>query len=891
MMIALPRISWNPLLVATLALFLFPVGPLTRAGTTGKVAGRVVDQRGEGLVSANVILLGTALGAACDAEGYYTILNIPPGNYDVQFRMVGYRSFTVRAVQVSVNQTTKLDATLQTEEITTEAIVVTAEKPVVDVGLTSTVATITDREIRSLPVQELQEIVNLQAGVVEGHFRGGRLGEVQYQVNGVSVNNVFDNQSSVRIDRSLIQEIQVITGTFDAEYGQAMSGVVNTVLKSGGPQIEWNGEVLTGGFLFDESRRQNTGYTFDPVSTMNFQASISGPTGLPETYFLLSGRRYVFNDYLIGERRFVPTDSSDFLARIPRPTGDGTNVVMAYTKEWSGLAKLTNRSLRAIEISYQAVFNVIDGRRLGGAFQWRLNPDGMSKQHTRSIVHGLDWTHTVSPTTFYIVNLRQNYFDYTDWVYDDFYDQRYDIAGSPRVIQDYEYNAIVQGVDFGRYAQKTNTLLAKGGVTSQLSQELQLKAGGEFQTSILEFGTAGTLTYKDVGGVETLVRYVDAPPDYPGIQTYKPIGGAAYLHGLIEWSDLTLRAGVRFESFNARSTVPSDLANPADSIQGAPRSVPVSTTTKSSLAPRLGVSYPVTATSSIFFSYGHFYQMPPLGTIFSNANYEKLARIQAGGIDYGVIGNPDVKPERTIQYEFGYKNALTDWLGLSVNLFYKDIRDLLGVEFIATYTNAEYARLTNVDYGNVTGFTITLDQRRVGIVSSTIDYTLQLAQGNSSDPQETANLAAAGKDPRPRQVPFNWDQRQTLNITVQLSEPEDYAVSTVLRYGSGLPYTPAIGSGFGSTIETNSGRKPSGVIVDLRGEKYFDLGLATLSIFLRVFNLFDATYFNGGVYTTTGSPYYSLTPVTDKNSLADPTRYYSPRRIELGITLTSSSGS
>jgi outer membrane receptor protein involved in Fe transport len=383
---------------------------------------------------------------------------------------------------------------------------------------------------------------------------------------------------------------------------------------------------------------------------------------------------------------------------------------------------------------------------------------------------------------------------------------------------------------------------------------------------------------------------VDLEPDYPGVQNYHPFSMAAYAQDQMEWNDLTIHAGLRFEFFDARATVPSDPANPANAIQGVPLSSPRRTTRKVSYAPRIGISYPITTTSSVFFSYGHFYQFPPLKEIFENANYGKLATLQAGTGNYDVVyANPDIKPERTVQYEFGYKNAVTEYLGVSVNIFYKDIRDLLGVEFIDTYAAAAYARKTNVDFGSVTGFTISLDQRRVGILSSTLDYTWQMAQGNSSDPNETANRAKAGEDPRPRQVPFDWDQRHTLNLTVQLSVPESYTISTIVRFGSGQPYTPQIGSGFGAALERNSARKPSGLLVDLRAEKYFTLAGMNMSLFARVFNLFDARFFNGKVFENTGSPDYGLLPLSqDKNALADPTRYYPPRRIELGISMNSS---
>jgi TonB-dependent receptor-like protein len=238
-----------------------------------------------------------------------------------------------------------------------------------------------------------------------------------------------------------------------------------------------------------------------------------------------------------------------------------------------------------------------------------------------------------------------------------------------------------------------------------------------------------------------------------------------------------------------------------------------------------------------------------------------------------------------VQYEFGYKHAITNFLGLSLNLFYKDIRDLLGVEFISTYNGAEYARLTNADFGNVVGFTLSLDQRQLGWVSTTLDYTWQFAQGNSSDPRETATRAEAGEDPRPRLVPLNWDQRHTLNLTADVAWPRQISSSAVLRVASGQPYTPQLTSGFGGGLEDNSGRKPVGMLLDVRGQRPVHFMGFDATVFARAFNVFDTRFFNGFVFTSTGSPYYSRYPAADRATLDDPTRYYGPRRIEIGIGL------
>ncbi len=854
-----------------------------KGGTTGKLSGRIVSQVKEPLPSANIQIVGTTLGASSDIDGYYSVINIPPGKYKIQFSLLGYHTLIVQDVLITSGQTTKLDAALEETVLEQKTVLVTAQKPIVDINLTSSMVSLSRDDIQALPVQEIRDIVNLQAGVVDGHFRGGRQGEVQYQVNGVTVNNSFDNASILRLDRSLLQEVQVISGTFDAEYGQAMSGVVNAVLKSGTEDFNWNAELYTGDFVYPGSSKRLIDYKPRPLSIQNYQIAISGPTLIPKTYFLFNARRSVNNDYFYGKRRFIPTDSSDFEKKIFKPTGDQKDLPLGFSYEWSGLAKVTTKPLALIDISYQAILNSIEAKRTN--FAWRLNPDGTPTQRTLSLVHGIDVTHSLSSSTFYTIGVRQNYFKYTDYVYEDVFDPRYIDAGPPQSDITYELGAVVQGVDLNRFKQHTNTYVVKAAITSQVTRDHQLKAGVEMQYSKVEFGSPGYILQTTEGGVMVLKPKLSQPPEYPGMSTYRPVSISAYAQDQIEWHDLTLRFGVRSEYFDSRATIPSDLQNPANNIAGAPQSYPVKASKKFTVAPRLGVSYPITTRSALFFAYGHFYQLPGLGQIFTNSDYTILKELQAGGISYGVLGNPDIKPERTIQYEFGYKNELTDFLGMDLSVFYKDIRDLLGVEFISTYTAAEYARLTNVDFGNVIGFTFSLDQRRIGLLSTSLDYTWQLAQGNSSDPRETATRAAAGEDPRPRQVPLNWDQRHTLNLTVMLQDPKNFSVSAVSRFGSGQPYTPAIGAGFGQGLEANSGRKPNHLVVDLRCEKFFTFSGFPISLFFRVFNLFDTRFVNGFVFSDTGSPDYSLNPIGDKAMLANPTRFYPPRRIEIGLTI------
>jgi outer membrane receptor protein involved in Fe transport len=653
-----------------------------------------------------------------------------------------------------------------------------------------------------------------------------------------------------------------------------MSGVVNAVLKRGSQTLHWDGEAFSGGFVYpgDAAERQVV-YSFRPTGVRNFQVSTTGPTPFKQTLFLANLQRYYFDDFVYGNRIFN-TDGS---------AGDGTEVPLGQTRQWSGVAKVSNTSIKNVEASYQAIFNTIDGQRTDYLF--RYDPDGLSRQHTYSIVHGLEWTHTLSKKSFYNVGVRQNYFNYEDMAYPDLYDPRYDVAGAPHgnpaLGLDNPYDS---GVSLNRFHQNTNALIFKGSFTSQITNDHQVKAGGEFQFPRLEFGNLGYLIHTNIAGRDTLLR-VDSDPSrqLPPLAVYHPIQGAAYAQEQTEWNDLALRVGLRLDYFDARSSVPSDLSNPGNTIEGAPESHPVGTTKKVTLSPRIGVSYPVSPRASLYFAYGHFYQLPGLGTIFGNSDYSVLANLSAGqavSSQIGTFGNPDLKPERTVQYQAGYKHAINENLGADLTVFYKDVRDLLGTEILTTYNDAQYTRLANADFGNVIGVTVSFDLRPKGLLGGNVDYTWQMAEGNTSDPYETATRAEAGLDANPHLIPFNWDQRHTLNLTATLARPANWIASAIFRFASGQPYTPA-GQFSGGTTE-NSGRKPNAYLLDLRGEKTLRASGFHMSLFGRIFNVFDTRYFNGFVFSDTGSPYYSLFPTNP-----DPTRYYAPRRIELGLSASA----
>lgn len=837
------------------------------AGTTGRITGRVVDGKKQPLAGVTVGLVGAPLGAMSDENGQFTIVNIPAGAYTVRANLVGYRAVTTTNIIVSADESTRLELVLEEAPVQMQEVVVRAKRPVVEIHRTSTVAIVPREDIEKLPVQELQDVVNLQAGVVDGHFRGGRKNEVQYQVDGVSVNNAYDNEKSVRLDRSLLEEVQVVSGTFDAEYGQAMSGVVNAVLRRGGERLSWDAEAIAGGFLYSTGSRGQE-FAFRPLGQQDYALTLSGPTGLAKTTFLANASRHTSDGAYYGTRRFTP-------ALTP---GDGEDVALRQSREWSGIAKLSTRLWEGREFSYQALVNAVEGRDI--PWTWRLNPDGAKRQRSLSVVHGLGFTHTLTPKRFYSIDLRQNYYDYRDMVFDSADDPGYDAYGPPFTVEGYEHNAVIAGVDLGRFQLTTNAFLAKGTYVDQRSNTHQVKLGLEYQAPLMKFGApGGALSSGQRPGGGFGVNRVYGPRTQ-----FLPVFFSGFVQDQREWNDVTFRLGVRGDWFDARTTLPSDLANPANSIPDVPQSLPRDTENKLTISPRAGVSYPVSPTAALYFAYGHFYQYPPMRDIFSNSDYTVLADLQSA-TDFqrhGILGNPDIRAQKTVQYQIGVKQAVTPDLGLDFNAFYKDVRDLLGIEFINTYNEAQYVRFTNVDYGSVVGFTLQLDHRALGPVAVAADYTWQQGIGNSSEPDETLNRAKAGQDPLPRQVPFNWDQRHTLNVSVSTESAFGWSGSAIFRFASGQPYTPTIE--FETPQVTNSARKPLGLVCDARAERRVGLWGTPGSFFVRAFNVFDSRFFNGFVFPSSGRADYSRFSV-DAGQMANPTRFHTPRRVEVGLAL------
>jgi len=237
----------------TFALTLLVLIPALLFAQDGKMRGTVTDREtGEPLVGANVVMEGTNLGASTDLNGEYVILSVPPGTYSVKASYIGYSSFTISNVRVLSNLTTTQDFQLASTAIQVEAVEVVAERPLIQKNTTNTVRVATQEDIKNLPFRGVQNIVSLSAGVVqqggELYVRGGRANEIAYFVDGASITNPYSGDQNQPLIQEALEEIQLQTGGYTAEFGNANSGIIRTTTRTGGQRLNFSIDYRTDDF-------------------------------------------------------------------------------------------------------------------------------------------------------------------------------------------------------------------------------------------------------------------------------------------------------------------------------------------------------------------------------------------------------------------------------------------------------------------------------------------------------------------------------------------------------------------------------------------------------------------------------------------------------------------
>ena len=887
----------------------------TYAGTTGKIVGMVIDEEtGQPLIGANIILKGTSMGAAADITGRYMILNVPPGRYILIVRMIGYATVEYENLRVSIDLTTSVDFSLTTRAVAGEVVTVIGKTPLIRLDLTSSSVSISSEQIEALPVDNFTDIIALQAGIVEGHFRGGRAGEVLYLVDGIPVNDVFSGDFAFQVENNAIQEMEIISGTFNAEYGQVQSGVVNVLTKEGGQEYSAQFSTYFGDYISGNDNIFQNIDDLSPTAINDLKVSLSGPFPIlsKNLTFFVSGRQNRNDGFLYGKTVYNPsviTSITDTLATVEIIDLSGQNVIKLSDWQYQSMnssernsyqGKLTfvfNPETKKDKLNFDASWQ--DEENLGANYNhlFRYSPDGMRKRNKTSWTGGIRWSRIVSQNTYFTLNFHHLQNRLRDATFEDPLDSLY--ASDDRLRQRGNFSFYTGGTDMRHRQRETRTTLAKFDFTSQINSEHQLRGGIEGKFHRLWFHeinvrkNAGTAFQSQIPieGTAFNQEYIHRPREY-----------SAYIQDKIELEFLIVNAGIRLDVFNPADSVLQDFSRPQeidinDSTKSIPRFGDAANSTYQ-LSPRFGIAYPITDRGVIHVSYGHFFQTPLFEFLYTNPSFTLNTSEGRASVFNAPFGNANLQPQKTVSYEIGLQQQISEDIAIDVTGYYKDIRNLLGtkIETIATgetHSGTKYGRYINRDYGNVKGLIFSIEKRRSNNFSATLDYTLQIAAGNASDPKSVLidNAADPPVQSEKQLVPLDWDRTHSITSSVALGSPKAHMISLIGKMGTGLPYTPSVQDQ--RTGLENSERRPIFLTFDLSARKIFSFQGYGVTAFIRVFNLFDRLN-EREVYKDTGRATYSLAQnlpglVQGLNSKEEyflrPDWYSSPREINIGITI------
>jgi outer membrane receptor protein involved in Fe transport len=882
---------------------------VTWAQTTGKLAGLITDASSdEPLVGANIFLEGTSLGAAADLDGIFFILNIPPGNYDVTIQSIGYETKKYESLRISVNRTVSLDIALKPSILEGEVIVVQADKIAMKKDQTGSISAVSSEEMEVLPIESVNDVVSMQAGVVNGHFRGGRMNEVSYLVDGLPVDDAFGGEGrTVELEPESIQDLEVITGNFNAEYGRAMSGVVNAVTKDGGNEIHGMASAAFAGYFTthdDIFLGVNEGFP----TWQDYKLQLSGPIISNNLFFFANARYQDDKGYLNGVRRFNVDDFSWF-TNYPtqwysEASGDEAYVPMNDRENFSLMAKISLKVSDNIRTSLMYTRN--DDKWRNYNHNYKYNPDGMAAAYRESDMILFQLNHMLSNSAFY--EFKMSYIDNYDgnYLYEEF-----DNAGYNHDIyfgNEGETGFYTGGQDKTHSRNTQKDINAKLDITWQVNSRHSLKLGGQYTYHELsnrwsqirnEFEAEAELWVPTIDESGRLVPPPYKPIVYPDSSSYsdfydvQPIEFSAYIQDKMEYQDMVLNLGVRVDYFDPKTVYPSQRRNPANQLNYDDEeriSKYIDADPQYQISPRISLGYQLGNTAVLRFSYGHFFQMPPMYSMYQNNSFLIVP------VDYQTeMGNAQVKGEKTVQYEIGLWQELMHNMGLEVALFYRDHYNFLSAVVVSTYNQIEYGLYSNKDYGNSKGLELKWDYA-IGNVRTFINYTLQYTRGNADNPTTTFDRAGSSQDPIARLIPMSWDQRHTLNATIGYYAPK-WGTTLTGYFNSGSPYTwTPLEESILSRVNLypNNAYQPARVSFDLLAFYTFDLvGMTKLRVNLNVYNLFDSLN-EEWVNAQTGRAYTAIVRDSDLGNhrsnfndyydrIQNPSMYSEPRQVKLGV--------
>ena len=797
-----------------LLLLIAACAPLAAAQTSGKISGRIVDEGGQPIIGATVFVMETSRGATADVDGYYTILSVPAGTYTVRISSIGYATQLTENVDVNIDQTTTLDAALQPETAEFDEVVVRAERPPVETDVSNSRTNIGSAEIAALPVASIENAVQLQAGVQDGfNIRGSGADEIAFQVNGLTLRDDRNNAPFTNISLASVEEVQVQTGGFNAEYGNVRSGVVNVVTKEGDPR-RYEADIRT---RYSPAAQKNFGgsandldaYWIRPFTdpAVAFTGTNSGawdqatraqypgfegwnsisagllsdsnpandltPQALQDAFLFQHRKSFEITmpDYEVdlgiggpvpggqklGNLRFfgsfrqeedaylIPLHTDRYAERtghlkLTSDVGPGMKLsVEGRYGEQDGTASTRSGAIDtgtgSIFRSPESIANFLSGvSPIGSSFldSRTFSGDFWGPSKTTYDQVGAQFSHATSATSVYQIRLNR-------------FESRYDTNPGPR--RDSTVVATFGGVGFdegpfgwqpfpsegvdgmrmgvgmsnARDSSRVTTYNAQADYTNQLTRFAEIKTGLEVNLTRSRINYARIDSFLTSSNART-------------VWDETPVRAAGYAQTKLELDGMIANLGLRLDYFTAGGNwydynlFDPVLAGVQLGRDGTPTAALDSLLETSdarslvTLSPRLGVSFPVTKLSKLYFNYGHFRSVPDSDQLY-------VVRAFSVGGQITQIADPNNPLPRTIAYELGYEQSFFGQFTARVAGYYKDVSlEPRLVTYQSRDGRVDYDRTEANNYADIRGFEVTLQKPAGKYVNGFVNYTYDVRQ-------------------------------------------------------------------------------------------------------------------------------------------------------------------
>jgi outer membrane receptor protein involved in Fe transport len=837
------------LFLAVLVCYFFSA---TLYAQNGMLKGTITDKSTkEPLYGAAVQIVGTYKGTVCDFDGKYEITDIKSGDYTIKISYIGYTEKIYNGIRIKSGETVTLNAELEDLNKTLETVVVVGEQNIVNLEDAKSAVNISAADIKEMNARNVQDLVKMQAGVTETpdgiQIRGGRTYEVQYVVDGINAQDPLSGTGfGVEVGAGSIQNLSVITGGADAEYGDGSSGVIIAQIKEGSDKLQVAGSWQRDNLNFRNGRLKGSSWNTDI-------ASVSVATPIPNTNKKLA--LFLSGDVRLSDEYFSNLYGKDIRAKQLESSilPDRTAFAPRQDNKWSCTMKWTYKLTQKTKLSLTNQHSILVNQSTrtlqvigsdavvqpGLQYPFVLQPDNANTYTHRSNLTVLNISHNfqekwrVDITAGRLfTNLRQDANGRAFPI-----NIPLDAAGefSPRTIYAGDltfFNApdqvrtLFPDVEF---VNSPNGLINNNGIASSWHDHYFQEYSGKVkflkftENKINTFSLGWEHKEQEMQWIDVTAPWIGAPIEFApnqftpissiGISNeiwkVKPSNGGFFFQDEIRYKGIVAFLGLRFNYWSMGKFADDAVANPLTPLPDEARSqytnqsvlLPDGRRYKARLLPRLRVSFPVTDNNVLYFNYGHSMKMAHPRFIY--AGLDPRYNSQSFLSD---LGNPNLNPEVSVAYEVGIKSQITRDFGVTLSAFYRNSYDFIVPRqaFVRDITGrfVEKNFMINQDYARIRGIELGLNYRFTKSLRTTFNAAYQVATGKSNSAAERA--LQIREDPTinaTKEYYLAWDRpfdiKGALIFTPDTSwrignfSLKGFRVFLSASWNSGMRYTPA----------------------------------------------------------------------------------------------------